>query len=87
MPLILNILQTYVSHNVQITSGVPSKSEDKIKANRSELATQHQGAIPSSKRIQEASLRTDTPQTDNLTHTEKTVNMFLFKSYHRPSNH
>ncbi len=68
--------QKYVSHNVQITSGVPSRSEDKIKANSSELDTQHKGAIPSSKSIHEAlqdhshSRRTDIPQTDNLTHRE-----------------
>ncbi len=41
--------QKYVSHNVQITSGVPSKREDKIKANSSELDIQHQEAIPSLK--------------------------------------
>ncbi len=68
--------QKYVCHNVQITSGVPSKSEDKIKANSSELDIQHQGEIPSSKSIQAAlqdyshSLRTDIPKTDNLTDRE-----------------
>ncbi len=66
--------EKYVSHNVQITSGVTSRSEDKIKANSSEPNIQYQGTIPSSKSIQEVlqdhshSLRTDIPQTNNLTH-------------------
>ncbi len=71
--------QKYVSHNVQITSGIPSKSEDKIKANSSELDIQHQGAIPSLKEAlkdHSHSLRTDIPQTDNLTQRKQSTCSF-----------